>query len=283
LYYFLTLCFWRLFICIYLNRKKISSLNLVQEGPKTNPFASQVHTDFSSPEVKGPGCDTDNTVSLGPRPRTWSASVVHHFTFPWNWVLQCIDTLVSTQQTAYRRDTWKLNICESWGLPMRDTLQNKHVRYISEVAHARYLRKGTRVIADNLFGHKIWGNAYGCYIWKMEYMRYLRQSTCVYLKIYEGREIACVWYARNCMCKTSEEQRMSNIRKSEQVLCLSNCICLSSERQTSLPIVTKVIKQAVQLFWGHVPKFPTNFEEIIPRPHENFEEQNKVLEKIKKR
>jgi len=27
-----------------------------------------------------------------------------------------------------------------------------------------------------------------------------------------------------------------------------------------------------------VPKFPTNFEEINPRTHENFEEQNKVLE-----
>jgi len=83
-------------------------------------------------------------------------------------------------------------MCESWGLSMRDMLQNKHVRYISEVAHARYLRKGTHVIADNLLGHKIWGNECGCYIWKTEYMWYLRQSTCADLKMYEGIEIAWV-------------------------------------------------------------------------------------------
>jgi hypothetical protein len=35
---------------------------------------------------------------------------------------------------------------------------------------------------------------------------------------------------------------------------------------------------AGQHFGGHVPKFPIHFEEIIPRAHENFEEQNKVLE-----
>jgi hypothetical protein len=33
-----------------------------------------------------------------------------------------------------------------------------------------------------------------------------------------------------------------------------------------------------QPFWGHVPKFPINFEEIIPCAQGNFEEQNKVLE-----
>ena len=242
------MCFWRFLICLYLNRKKLSFLNLVQEGPKTTPVASQVHTGFSSPEVKGSGCDTDNSVSLGPRPRIWSAFVLHHVTFPWNWVLKCIDILDSTQQTAHKRDTWKLNMCESWGLSMRDMLQNKHVRYISEAAHARYLWKGTRVIGDNLLGHKIWGNAYGCYIWKTEYLWYLRQSICADLRMYEGREIACVWYVRKCTCETFEKQHMSNNRKSEQVLCLRNCIYFNSERQTSLPIVTKVIKQGCPTF-----------------------------------
>ena len=31
-------------------------------------------------------------------------------------------------------------------------------------------------------------------------------------------------------------------------------------------------------FWGRVTKLSINFEEILSRAHDNFEEQNKVLE-----
>jgi len=62
------------------------------------------------------------------------------------------------------------------------------------------------------------------------------------LKMYDSREIACVWYVRDCMCKTYDKQLTSNIWKPEHVLCLRNCIWFNSDRQTSLQIVKKVIK-----------------------------------------
>jgi len=71
---------------------------------------------------------------------------------------------------------------------------------------------------------------------------------------------------------------MSNMWKSEQVLCLKKLYMLQFWETDFSSYRNKSHKTGLSnLFWGHLPKFPTNFEEIIPRAHENFEEQNKVL------
>jgi len=38
-----------------------------------------------------------------------------------------------------------------------------------------------------------------------------------------------------------------------------------------------ILGQSWQIFWRHVPKLSTNFEEILSVAHGNSEEENKVL------
>ena len=131
--------------------------------------------------------------------------------------------------------------------------------------HARYVTKQTRAVYEKLHMRSIWEREH---VWlpitcldikseaKHKVVISKKRNICGIwdsprvrnLKMHESREIACVWYVRNCTCKTVEEQCMSNIWKSEHVLCLRKCICFNSERQTSLPIVIKVIKQGWPTF-----------------------------------
>ena len=139
----ITLCFLGLLIWLYLNRKKHSAVKHVQEGSKTNSGVNTVITGITSLEVNRPGCDIDNSVSWGPRPRFWSAFVLPHISFTWNRFLKCTDTLDSTKQTTDMRDSWKFNMCESWGLSLRDMLLYKHVRYVRSRTYA-VSEKGNR-------------------------------------------------------------------------------------------------------------------------------------------
>jgi len=153
-------------------------------------------------------------------------SKLHTRVTPGNWT--CVRAEDSSYEICY-----KTNMCDIYQKPhMRGIWEREHVWLPITCLDIKFEAMCTAVIFEKRNIRGIWDSP-PARIWKCMKAEKLH---------------VCVWYARNCMCKTSEEQRMSNIWISEQVLCLRNCICFSSERQTSLPIVTKVIKQGCPTF-----------------------------------